>query len=283
MSKMMLIAVLWVLPVNLFCQDYIPSKDDLARFSSTKTLVVLEDNELSEYNVVMREVMPMEWKMTAFDFISWKDFETKKSDPALSFIVLNQVKFDKDVTNAEYNFLSLVLGGSAQTLSSMPDLCSIPLSYYGKGDDDYSYKLGIFLRFMQNHVKLLIERPGLASENIFKHYNDNISDIKGKTLYLMTFEMTKDVNSLAKIKKVYPGTVKFVTKEEIQQAIADKQDIVFLHKVGPESTNFKARCYKILIGAADAKFYYFDYHMVDTDMPDGFLEKDFKKLAKKIN
>jgi hypothetical protein len=51
--------------------------------------------------------------------------------------------------------------------------------------------------------------------------------------------------------------------------------------VGPEITKFKARCYKILIGAADAKFYYFDYHMVDDDTPDGFLAKDFKKLAKK--
>jgi hypothetical protein len=279
----MLIAAMMVFSLNSFCQDYVPSKDDLARFSSTKTLVVLEDNQLSEYNVVMREVMPNEWKMTTYDFISWKEFDTKKLDPAFSFIVLNQVKFDKDITNAEYNFISLVLGGSAQTLSSMPDLCSIPLSYYGMGDEDYSYKLGIFVRFMQNHVKMLLEKPGLASENILKIYNDNISDIKGKTLYLIANEMSKTVNTEAKIKKVYQGPVKFVTKEDIQQAIADKLDIVFLHKVGPESTNFKARCYKILIGAADAKFYYFDYHMVDTDTPDGFLEKDFKKLGKKTN
>jgi len=283
MSKITLIAALMVFSLNSFCQDYVPSKDDLARFSSTKTLVVLEDNQLSEYNVVMREVMPNEWKMTTYDFISWKEFDTKKLDPAFSFIVLNQVKFDKDITNAEYNFISLVLGGSAQTLSSMPDLCSIPLSYYGMGDEDYSYKLGIFVRFMQNHVKMLLEKPGLASENILKIYNDNISDIKGKTLYLIANEMAKTVNTEAKIKKIYQGPVKFVTKEDIQQAIADKLDIVFLHKVGPESTNFKARCYKILIGAADAKFYYFDYHMVDTDTPDGFLEKDFKKLGKKTN
>jgi len=281
MNRIILIGVMMGFSLNLFCQDYIPSRDDLARFPKTTTLVVLEDNPLSEYNVVLREVMSAEWKMTPFDFISWKDFETKKLDPSFSFIVLSQVKFDKDITNAEYNFLSLLLGGSAQTLGSMPDLCSIPLSYYGIGDDDYSYKLGIFLRFMQNHVKLLMERPGLASENIFKHYNDNISDIKGKPLYLITYEMSKDVNTETKIKKIYQGPVKFVSKEDIQKAIADKEDIVFLHKVGPETTNFKARCYKILIGAADAKFYYFDYHMVDSDMPDGFLEKDFKKLAKK--
>ena len=41
-----------------------------------------------------------------------------------------------------------------------------------------------------------------------------------------------------------------------------------------------ARVYKILIGAADGKFYYFDYHKVTDRKPDAFLESDFKKLAK---
>jgi hypothetical protein len=72
-----------------------------------------------------------------------------------------------------------------------------------------------------------------------------------------------------------------VTREEIRQAIIDRnEDIVFLHKVGPEGKKFKARSYKILIGAGDARFYYFDYHMVSDKNPDGFLISDLKKLAK---
>jgi hypothetical protein len=280
MKKMMFIALLIAMPVSLFCQDYIPTKDDLARFPRTKTLVVLEDNPLSEYNLILKEVMPLEWNMTPYDFISWKEFETKHTDPAFSFIMMSQVKYDKDKSNAKYNFISLVMGGSALTIGSMPDLCSIPLSYYGVGDEDYSYKLGIFLRFMQNHVKLLMARPSIASENILKHYNDSVSSLKGKTLYIVASEMAKDVNTEPKIKKIYSGSIKLVSKDDIKQAIADKKDIVFLHKVGPETTKFKARCYKILIGAADAKFYYFDYHIVSDDNPDGFLAKDFKKLPK---
>jgi len=190
------------------------------------------------------------------------------------------VKYDKDKSNAKYNYMSLLLGGSGVTINNMPDLCPIPLSYSGAGDDDYSYKLGIFIRFMQKHVKLLMGNPGLASENILKYYNKNISNMKGKTLYLVAKEMAKDVNTEPKIKKVYSGTVKLVSKDDIKQAIADKKDIVFLHKVGPETTKFRARCFKILIGADDANFYYFDYHIVDDDTPDGFLAKDFKKLPK---
>lgn len=276
----MLIALLIALPVILFCQDYIPTKDDLARFPKTKTLVVLEDNPLSEYNLILKEVMPLEWTMTPYGFISWKEFETKRMDPAFSFIVMTQVKYDKDKSNAKYNYMSLLLGGSGVTINNMPDLCPLPLSYYGAGDDDYSYKLGIFLRFMQKHVKLLMENPSIASENILKYYNKNMKSMKGKTLYVVAKEMVKDVNTEPKIKKVYSGPIKIVSKDEIKQAIADKKDIVFLHKVGPESTKFKARCFKILIGADDANFYYFDYHIVDDDKPDGFLASDFKKLPK---
>jgi len=280
MKKMMLIALLVAVPVGLFCQDYVPTKDDLARFPKTKTLVVLEDNPLSEYNLILKEVMPTEWTMTPFDFISWKEFEAKRTDPNLSFIVMTQVKFDKDKSNAKYNFMSLLLGGNYVTINNMPDLCPLPLSYASAGDDDYSYKLGIFIRFMQKHVKLLMENPGIASENILKYYNKNLSSMKGKTLYLVAKEMAKDVNTEPKIKKVYAGSIKLVSKDDIRQAIADKKEIVFLHKVGPENTKFKGRCIKILIGADDAKFYYFDYHTVDDDTPDGFLAKDFKKLPK---
>jgi len=230
--------------------------------------------------MILKEVMPTEWTMTPYDFISWKEFETKRMDPALSFIIMTQVKYDKDKSNAKYNYMSLLLGGSGVTINNMPDLCPIPLSYSGAGDDDYSYKLGIFIRFMQKHVKLLMENPGLAKENILKYYNKNISNMKGKTIYLVAKEMAKDVNTEPKIKKVYSGPVKLVSKDDIKQAIADKKDIVFLHKVGPETTKFRARCFKILIGADDANFYYFDYHIVDDDTPDGFLAKDFKKLPK---
>lgn len=264
----------------LISQDYVPTKEALERFPKTKTLVVLEDNPMSDYNLVLREVMPIEWKMTPFDFISWKEFEAKRNDPSLSFIVLTQVKYDKDKANAKYNFISLLLGGTAPTINNMPDLCPIPLSYSNAGDVDYSYKLGIFIRFMQKHVKLLMENPGIAKENILKYYNENLSDMKGKTLYLVANELAKDVNTLPKIKKVYAGPIKLVSQEEVKQAIADQKDIVFLHKVGPENTRIKARCYKILIGAADANFYYFDYHTVDDKSPDGFLIKDFKKLPK---
>ena len=81
--------------------------------------------------------------------------------------------------------------------------------------------------------------------------------------------MAKDVNSAARIHKIYPHPFKLVERDDIRKAISEREDVVFLHKVGPEGTRLEARCYKILIGASDASFYYFDYHMIKDKNPDG--------------
>jgi hypothetical protein len=285
MKKLLVVLVVGLFCVNLFAQkDYVPTQEELLRFKKTKTLVVLEDNALSDFNITAQEIMPQEWKVTPFGFISWKEFEQKRQDPTLSFILIDQVKFELDKANAKYNFLSLVLGGTSPSLSNMADLCSVPLSYTGVDEDHYSYKLALFLRFMQNHIELLIKNPDLLTKNIFKHYNDSMAVLHGKTIYFVPDELSKDVNTLTKIKKIYPDNVKLVNRDQVREAIDNREpNVVILHKVGPEGTRKNSRCYKILIGIDDARFYYFDYHTVGDDLndADAFLASDMKKIAKK--
>jgi hypothetical protein len=266
---------------TIYTQGYVPSRQDVDALFTTKTLVVLEDNPLMEYNSIIKKVMQQEWNITEFDFITNKEFEEKRMDAQYSFIYMSQVRFEADKTDATYRFLHLSLGGDYFRLNEMPDIASVPLAYFDVEEERYAYKLAILVRFLQNHAKLLKEHPEIISANVFKHYNDNIKDIKGKTLYLLEDELAPSVNSEARIKKVYPYKFKIVTMEDIEQAIKERNpDIVFLHKVGPEGTKLDARCYKVVIGAADANFYYFDYHKISDKNPDGFLESDFKNLVK---
>jgi hypothetical protein len=263
-------------------QEYIPTVADIKHFPQTKTMMILENNPMNEYNLALKDLVPAEWTATPYEFLVWKDFESRRKDKSLSFMIMNTVAFEKDKSNARYQFMSLLLGGNARGLSDMPDLCSVPLAYHGAPEESYIYKIGIFLRFMQNHVKVITDDPSVAGKNIMQHYNKNIQKLSGKTLYLMVEELAKDVNTEAKIKAVYDGPFKLVSKEDIQQAIADKDpNVVFLHKVGPGKSQTNARCYKILVGAADAQFYYFDYHRIDSKSPDGFMASDFKKLLRK--
>ncbi len=268
--------------ITLLAQrEYLPTISDLEKFYKTKTLVVLEDSPISDFNFEIKEVMAREWKMTNFEFIKNSDFAEKSKDENFSFIYTSLVSFEKDKTDSRYVFLHLSLGGDNFSLDDLRDLVSVPLGFYGVDPENYIYKIGIMIRFMQNHVNLIYKEPGLISNNIFKHYNDNIQDAHDKVLYVVEDELANEVSTEARIKQVYSYKFKIVTREEIKQAIVQSdKNVIFLHKVGPEGKKMNARCYNIIIGAGDANFYYFDYHKISDKKPDGFLKSDFIKLNK---
>ena len=264
-------------------REYLPTQEDLDHFYTTKTYIVLESNAISDYNIEIQDAVKKFWEITEYEFIPMKDFAEKSRDKNASFLYLATVSFEKDKSNARYQFLCLSLGGDRVSIDDLRDVANIPLGYYGVDSDHYAYKLGIMIRFLQYHVRLITENPDIISQNIYKYYNENMADLRGKTLYLVQEELANDVNTLAKIRAIYPGEVKLVDREAIKELImAQDPDAVVLHKVGPEGKKMNARVYKILIGLAEAKFYYFDYHKVSNKNPDAFLASDFKKLGKAI-
>ena len=262
-------------------REYLPTAEDLNHFQTTKTYVVLESNPISDYNIEIQDAVKKYWKITEYEFLSFDEFGDKSVDKNASFLYVAAVNFEKDKSYTRYKFLCLSLGGDYNSIDEMKDITNLPLSYHGVDEDRFSYKLGTIIRFMQDHIKLITDQPELVSQNVFKHYNENMADIKGKTLYLVEDELARDVSSEAKIRALYPNDVKIVEREEIKELImAGDENAVFLHKVGPEGKKMNARVYKILIGAADGKFYYFDYHKTSAKKPDAFLGSDFKKLGK---
>jgi hypothetical protein len=265
-------------------REYLPTKADLDHFYTTKTYVVLEENQLSDYNLEITDAVKKFWDITEYEFIKMKEFSQKSTDENASFLYPATVSFEKDRSNTRYVFLCLSLGGENFNLDELRDVANIPLSYYGVDSDHYSYKLGTLVRFLQNHVKIITEDPSIISQNVYKYYNENMGDLKGKTLYLVEENLDREVNSVSKIKSVYPYKVKIVDQETVKELIMAKdEDAVVLYKVGPQGKKMNARVYKMLVGVADAKFYYFDYHKVNAKNPDAFLASDFKKLARATN
>ncbi|NOZ46017.1 MAG: hypothetical protein GXO79_04460 [Chlorobi bacterium] len=282
MKKILFTVLLLVFVQFSFSQKSVATQEQIQAFLKTKTLVVLDPSPLSDYNIEIQETIKKHWDITEYEFIAHSEFEKKRVDPKYSFLIMNRVFYTKDKTQAQYNFLHLLLGGDYLLMKDMPELASVPVSYLEVDESSYSYKLGILVRFMQNHVKLTRDNPNLNNNNIIRYYNKNMVGVREKTLYVIQDELAKNVNTLKKIHKIYPYDVKIVTKEDIEDAInRHDENVVLLHKVGPENYNKKARCWNVLIGASDAKLYYFAYHMVSAKKPDGFLAEDFKKLAKK--
>ncbi len=282
MKKLLFLFILFVGFISINAQkEYLPTQADLDHFLTTKTYVVLEESPMSDFNFEIKEIMEKLWGLTEFQFIKTAEFNKLSADENASFLYTSLVKFEKDKTESRYVFLHLSMGGPNFSIDDLHDIVSVPLGYFGVDQDNYIYKLGTLVRFMQNHIKLMQSNPEYITSNIFKHYNKNIQDVHQKTLYLIEDELSKEVGTAARFKQYYPYKFKIVSREEVREAIFNgDEDIVFLHKVGPEGKKLRARCYKILIGAEDAMFYYFDYHMVSDKKPDGFLVSDVKKIAK---
>jgi hypothetical protein len=277
MKKIIIVIAISVMAFQLSAQVNFANSAEIKSFLKSKTLVVLDDDPFSSFNETIKACMPKFWTITSYEYITVEEFETKMSNSSYSFLMLSEAQQMEDGVKCTYNFLNLILGGSTN-LNNMPDLGSVPLSYIDVDEENYLYKIGGILVFMQSHVKYASEHPSVVPKLVNK---DSGIDIKTKELWLLKDELPSNFNTIEKIKAVYPYTVKLVTKEEIKKAIEDKNaNVVYLHKVGPQGTITSGKCWKFLVTAKEGEVLYYDGHTINTSNPDALLEKDFKAIAK---
>lgn len=280
MKKTLLLIIAMLFPMlYASAQQCTPKPENYDEFYKTKTLVVLDDNMFSDFNMAIKKDMDDNWP-TEVGYITRSEFEKKRSDPQYTFLLTTTVTYLDDKSKAEYIYLSLLRGKPKTKLKDMPDLISVPLAYKSATDQRWVYKLPAFLRFILHHVETMRANPSLISDTPLLMYNKNSQSLAQKTLYLVKTDLESSIQTEGAIRKVYPYNFRIVNESEVREALEEKRkDVVILHKVGPEK-NRKTRCYKMLMGADDSQIYYFDYHMVSPKAPDALLQKDLKKIGK---
>ncbi len=269
------------LSVMLKGQAPFPSREEIKQFDDSKTCVVLEENQLSTYNVYIKDAVKAFWTITPYEFIEVSEFNVRRLNPAYSFIVLTQTNYEKDKSGTLYNFINLLEGKDVDNLGKMPEICAIPLSYAGEEDIEYSYKLGAILSFMQKHARMISEDPSLTGRKYLKYYNKNIPLVAGKTILVEQRDLSPAISTIEKIKAIYPYSIRIVTEGEIMKAIADKTpETLILHKVGPPANKNSGYCFTMLIGTDDSELYYYNQHLIDKANPNGLLPSDLKRLSR---
>ena len=264
----------------IYAQQILPSSKQVNTFLDSRTYFVQDNNLFGMYNGAIEEAANKHWKITDFDIINKDEFKKKKNVPSASLIIQTESHFEGQEELGVFTSLSLVLGKQGGNINTMPDIITIPLAFSDVDYDEYLYKLGLSLIYMQNHVNWLKENPDVEDKVLINHYKKNKKRTKGKTLYLLKKEMAEDIRSLSAVKGVYSGEVKFVSKEEIKQAIDNKnENVLVLHLVAPSRVVKGSVVTKMILSAADAEMYYFDYHRIKGKKnPNKFLKSDFSKL-----
>ena len=272
---------LLLITVLLAGQAPFPTQDEIKQFNASRTCVVLEDDPFSSYNIYIKEVVKDSWKLTPYEFISVKDFNVRRLNPAYSFIVITQTNFDADKSHGLYNFINLLQGKDVNLLAEMPEICAIPLSFAGVSDMEYSYKLGPIVAFMQQHARQISEDPSLTLRKYLKFYNKNIPAIKDKTILVERDDLAPEISTIEKIRKLYAGKIEIVATDVVMSSIENKKpDTIILHKVGPRGDRSSGFCFVMLLGTNDGVMYYYNLHLVDRANPNGLLPADLKQLEK---
>lgn len=258
-----------------------PTVEDAGKFIKSVTCVVMEDDPFSFYNAEIKDAVSKYWKVTPVKYITVQEFNVMRNDPAYSFIVLTITNFSNDKSGSTYDFLNLLLGADVDNLDELPEFCAIPLCFSGAPEEEYSYKLGLIIRFMEYHAELVMKNPATTALRYLKYYNKNVPDIQNKTILVREEDLAPEVNTEERIAVHYPYRIRIVDEEEIIQAIEEKQEnVVIVHKVGPDGVKRSGTCMKTLIGTDDAIMYYYDSHMADSKNASGLLISDFKRLAR---
>ncbi|MRR20031.1 hypothetical protein EG827_07535 [bacterium] len=258
-----------------------PDVRDAEKFKSSETCVVMQENQISFYNAEIKDAVNKYWKVTPVKFIKESEFNVTRTDPSYSFLVLTITNFSNDKSGSAYDFLNLLLGADVENLDELPEFCAIPLSFAGAPEEEYSYKLGLIIRFMQYHADLVMKNPTTSALRYLKYYNKNVPDIVGKTILVQEEDLAPEINTEERIGAYYPYKVRIVDEDEIMRAIEEKdKDVLIVHKVGPDGVKQTGTCMKMLIGTDDAVMYYYDSHLVDSKNANGLLISDLKRLAR---
>ena len=267
-----------------FSQFHIPigSKSELTKFYQSKTYIVLKNDIFSDYNTAMKDAAEKFWKISKFEFINESEFQKQRQDNSKAFLVINQVYFEKDKSNTLFDFLILTIGGKYRTINDMPTLCAIPLAYNGANEEDYVYKLGLMLKFIQKHIETSNNNPGLNSESILTYYLNQSGSSSEKTLHVLQNEIEIDIRSQYAFKNEYPGNFKFSSKEEIKSLINNSDsNALILHKIGPQPNSKLSRCIKFVMDTKNADIYYFNQHNINKKNANALLKSDLRNLYKK--
>lgn len=279
MKKIILFLGLFIISFNSFTQIEPVNQEVLNKFLKTTTFAVKEDIGYVGYNVLIERSLESLWNLTPIKFMSLIEFRDREHSEDNSYLVLSEARYSTKDRVYKFNMLNLVLGGEAEYLPDMPEVVSIPFSFYKEVEDHYLYKIGAIIHLMHYYINFSKDNPDAKIGTVVKNYS---AELKNLELWFTKEDLSQEVNTIEKVKQIYPYKVKLATKEEIRKAIEEKaEDVAIFYRLGPEGkVRGESKCWNFIIATKDGKPFYYASHKVNSEVPNALTAKDFKKLRK---
>lgn len=271
-SILLMVALLYM-PTKIWAQFQL-SQDNITKFKSTKTYIVLEGGMFSEFNSTIRQCAQACWTITPYEIISQSQYEQYCKQENCSFMMLVDGIYDLGGKSMQCNVLTIVLGHKSGNIDKMPDVISIPMATYDEDGESnsYGYKMmGILksVQYLLNHPTTIGSSKDLSAINS--------GEVKNKTLLLTANDVVRVLNDKEKIKDVYSHPFILTSEKEVEQALlqADKEK-AFVHTIG-EAGKISLM---IIADCSDGTILYGNFRQVKNNADIGLNVYDFKELSR---
>ncbi len=250
------------------------------QFKASKTYVLMTGD--AKYDAEMQAAIADSWKITPYEFIGGKEFDTKISDKSASFLIL--VDIGVGSYGNEYNYLALVNGGKKKInnykYSDLIAYCPINHFKNEQKDVDCGYRV-------RNMIESMLQSMDLVQKNDLKGNSKKIADqlqeiynkkapaIAKRTL-LFCQETIGSKLTKADIAGVYPYKFEMCSKEKIEQAIKDKSKDYYYFQAG-----ITVNKSMFVFDPSNGEVLYFDYAIMGLDIKKSELEDLVKAIKGK--
>lgn len=235
MRTTLLIALLCV-SYNLSAQFFAQGDLTLTKERLPQTTTYIAKTDDKQYDSNLKNGFDDFWELTDVKYVNSLDDLDLEDESNSYFIPLTKTVSD-GMSTQKYPYLALVVGGKEDLTQRI--VASLTLDNFGseKMAVEAGYRAYNFANMMQDFIEMKIEFSELPKNPVKQNLlftskiNDRSKVIKTKTLLVaeeslstgkyFPFKSPKQI-SQRDFKKYYPGNVKFVNKETIEDAINNR-------------------------------------------------------------
>ena len=279
MKRMMILAMVLIIPLTVAAQEEITPKEiytkkvKIADLTEKVTKVVLTGRDF--FDLSLQGEIEDTWKISPYEFCTWEEFETLKSDDSYYFLITTKDRFRRESAPG-IQFITLIKGGegSDKGVDEMLEVVSMPIASADEPSGREFIFLPALLDIIQEHAVKAIESDVVGYAGLTNH-TDNIQRSKGIKIIFSETDLSAQVKD-----SMFDKDMVVVDEDEADDVMDEQVESTLVSfVVAPTGKTLGSYCYKMLIDAGTHELYYFRRHKISKRDGVGFLAEDMKKIA----
>lgn len=246
-------------------------KDIPETLKETKLCGVMSGSEL--FQVQLKEALEQHWDLTAVEFIDQNAFETRKSDPAYSFLYLQSGEVNGHATD----FLTLAIGNKKK--SEQPLDVKQLIVDKKKISDEGAPMVHLYVKQIQHYVNAVA--AGDITDQTFsdRFVTDVTYRIKEIPLIVREKDFDSTLDDEASRTEWFKGELIIADQERINTAVIEEEDVAVVDVI-LTGERYNMYCYKRIYDAASGAILYSEDTESLHGKKQGIIQDDFKSIVK---